>query len=120
MEEDWLKRRGVIVFVKYKGTARALAEDINAQLGDVAQAIHTVEDEDTSDGQGDRTSVGERTLRMFSDRCRKNHKIPVVVSTDRLAEGIGAPWASALVHWHVPKSPNSLSSEIGVLTGGWG
>ena len=74
MEEDWLKRRGVIVFVKYKGTARALAEDINAQLGDVAQAIHTVEDEDTSDGQGDRTSVGERTLRMFSDRCRKNHK----------------------------------------------
>ena len=32
MEEDWLKRRGVIVFVKYWGTARALAEDITHSL----------------------------------------------------------------------------------------
>ena len=101
--EHWSLFRGVLVFVRHKGTARFLKEDLDDHE-DILAVMHTLEEPDDVDLGGDPRPVSESDLRRFAERSWKNRRIPVVVTTDRLAEGVGVEWASAVVHWHVPSS----------------
>ena len=116
MEEDWLKRRGVIVFVvkaqpeRWQKTSTHMETLLKPFIQSKTRIPRT--DKVTERLWGKDAECSQTSAGKITRSCGRFHR--------SIGRGHWCAMGSALVHWHAQIPPNSLSSEIGVLTGGCG